>query len=64
MNSNYNVYRKEVVRIVNAKQAALYIKHGAKLVDVYCGYQNTLVCVFEKESTQDLFDRWVKHELD
>lgn len=50
------------VRIVNPKQAYLYMKHGLYPVDIYPGYDVT-VYVFEKTKAQPLFDKWVKHEL-
>lgn len=50
-------------RIINPVQQALYIKHGAKPIDIYCGYDSRLVLVFNKEDTKELFDKWVNHEL-
>ena len=50
-------------RIINPVQQALYVKHGAKPIDIYCGYDSRLVLVFNKEETKELFDKWVNHEL-
>jgi hypothetical protein len=43
------------------KQACLYIKHGAKPLNVY--YDSRIVFVFDKKATSDLFQKWVKYEL-
>ena len=51
-----------VVKIVNMKQAGLYIKHGLKPLDIY--YNGRLVIVFDKEESNPLFTKWLKHELD
>ena len=50
------------VKIVNTKQAGMYIKHGLKPIDLYWGY-NTLVFVFDRNETKELYDLWCKHEL-
>ena len=55
------VMKREVVNIVNLKQASLYIKHGKKPIDVE--YTDRLVFIFDKEDCSLLFDLWCKHEL-
>lgn len=58
----------EMIRIVNSKQAAAYMLHGAKLYDIYATSDyNTgepiLVYLFSKSETKELYDLWLKHEL-
>lgn len=57
-----------VVRIVNPKQAAAYMYHGALLVDVYSSYDpdkdsHVLVYLFNREDTRELYRKWCNHEL-
>ncbi len=67
-NIKYRPYSThDVVRIVNLKQILLYIKHGVFPVDIYTSLddydRDILVCVFLKEETLDVYDKWIKHEL-
>lgn len=52
---------QEVVKIVNMKQAGLYIKHGLKPVNIY--YDNKLIIEFNKNESNPLFTKWLNHEL-
>lgn len=52
---------KEIVKIINPKQAGLYIKHGIKPIDMV--YTDVLVFIFDKEETNKLYQLWLKHEL-
>lgn len=59
---------KGVVRIVNYKQAAAYITHGAELLDIYASrdYETNdplLVYIFDRAKTADLYDKWCDHLL-
>lgn len=58
----------EVVRIINMKQAKLYICNGVYPIDLYSGLDkkgNTvLVMVFLKEQTQEVYDLWKKWMLE
>lgn len=52
--------------ITNPKQAMLYLRNGAKILDIlYCDTKNnTLVFVFEKNQLiKELYSLWNKHEL-
>lgn len=51
-----------VVFIVNTKQAGLYIKNGIELVDIFWS-KNSLVFVFNRDDTKEVYDLWCKHEL-
>ena len=55
-----------VVYISNMRQAQLYLKNGAELIDVL--YTNTkndaLVFVFGRDETRDLYEKWNRHELE
>lgn len=54
----------DTVKIVNQKQATLYIKNGLKPLDIYCSNtEDILVYVFDKKKSKPLFDLWCKHEL-
>lgn len=52
---------RDVVKIVNVKQAGLYIKHGLKPLNIY--YDGKLVIEFDKEESKPLFSKWLNHEL-
>lgn len=52
------------VRIINYIQANKYMKNGVYPIDIYPGYDNKIVFIFLKESTKDLYERWISHELD
>ena len=67
-NIGYRPYNlREVVRIVNLKQILLYIKHGVYPVDIFTSLddydRDILVCVFLKEDTKEVHDKWINHEL-
>lgn len=50
------------IRIVNMQQVYFYLKHGALPVDIYAGFDNRVVVVFDRNATQELYDKWVAHE--
>lgn len=52
----------DTVKIVNTKQAGMYIKHGLQPINLYWN-DNKLVFEFDKQATKPLFDLWCKHEL-
>ena len=59
---------RKAIRILNANQAAAYIKHGMELLDLWLSKDvNTgkpiLVYIFNKEETKEVYDLWCKHEL-
>lgn len=50
------------VRILNPKQAGLYIKNGVKPIDIV--YTDALVFIFERnEKTAELHRKWLNREL-
>ena len=58
----------DVVRIINYKQAAAYMAHGADLLDIYTSKDfktgdPILVYIFNRKDTTRLYDMWCKHEL-
>ena len=58
----------DVVRIVNPKQSAAYLAHGAKLLDVYPSrdfetHLPILVFIYSRKDTQELYDLWCNQEL-
>ena len=63
---NYN--QSEVYRIINQKQAKLYIKSGVYPIDLYTSIDkndnDVIVFVFLREETKDLYQAWLAHELE
>lgn len=58
----------DVVRIVNFRQSAAYMAHGAELLDIYPSKdfktnEPLLVYIFDRKATTSLYDLWCKHEL-
>lgn len=58
----------EVVRIVNMKQALLYIKSGIYPIDIYTSIDDKtnnaiLAMVFLKEDTAEVYKKWCNYEL-
>ncbi|MBU9735059.1 hypothetical protein [Diplocloster agilis] len=53
---------EDTVRIVNTKQAGMYIKHNIPLVDLFWS-RDTLVFVFNREDTKEAYELWCRHEL-
>lgn len=59
---------KEVVRILNMKQAAAFCKYGCKIIDVYDSIdfktgEPIMVILFRKSDTAIPYELWCKHEL-
>lgn len=59
---------KDVVRIVNQKQALLYIKHNVFPIDIYASIDeksgnSVLVMIFLKEDTTEVYKKWCDYEL-
>ena len=58
----------DVVRILNPRQATLYIANGAELLDIYASKDfktndPLLVFIFNRQATTPLYDAWCKREL-
>jgi len=51
------------VFIKDRYQSYLYIKHGAKILDIYADNMDNLVMVFDKEETRELYQKWRNREL-
>ena len=49
--------------ITNPKQAALYIKHGAVLLDLMVDRGDRLVYVFDKDESAPLYKKWKNYQL-
>nr|DAG40781.1 MAG TPA: hypothetical protein [Caudoviricetes sp.] len=49
--------------IMNAKQTALYMKNGIRLLDVLVSKDDKLVYVFDKIDSRDLYRKWMDREL-
>lgn len=55
-----------VVYLSNMRQAQLYMRNGAELLDIlYTQTKNdALVFVFSKSETRELYEKWNNHELE
>ena len=65
-NKRYDLF--SIVKIINLKQIEAYIKNGATVLDIEIGenYKTgnpMVVFYFDRAETQDLYDKWCKHEL-
>ena len=60
-------YVNEVVRIVNPKQMRFYVSNGIYPIDMYVSeddWDNQIVVyIFLREETQDLYQKWINHDL-
>ena len=59
---------KDIVRIINPRQIALYWLNGLSPLDVYPSREfkdnkPILVAIFDKEKSDKLYDRWKNFEL-
>lgn len=55
--------RSDEIKLVNQRQVFLYIKNGLQPIRLECGYEDKLVYVFSRSKSEDLFEKWRKHEL-
>ncbi len=67
-NLNPRVYtQREVCRIVNPKQAKMYIKNKIYPIDLYASCDNDgndiIVYIFLRSETKDVYKAWLSHEL-
>jgi len=53
---------EDTVLIKDPKQQRLYIKHGAKLADIFYS-DDRVIYVFFKNATKELYRKWLAHEL-
>lgn len=53
---------EDTVRIVNTRQAGLYVKNNVPLIDLFWS-RDTLVFVFDREDSKIAYDLWCKHQL-
>lgn len=55
--------RSDEIKLVNQRQVFLYVKNGLQPIRLECGYEDKLVYVFSRSESEELFERWRKHEL-
>ena len=55
--------RSDEIKIVNQKQTFLYVKNGLQPWRLENGYEDKLVYVFSRSKSEELFEKWRKHEL-
>lgn len=53
----------KVCRIRDRWQSFLYLKNGAKPVDIYVDGDDNLVMLFMKDETRELYDAYRKYQL-
>lgn len=53
---------EDTIRIVNTRQAGLYVKHHVPLIDLFWS-KNTLVFVFDRKQSKNAYDLWCQHKL-
>lgn len=55
--------RLNEIKLVNQRQVFLYVKNGLQPIRLECGYEDKLVYVFSRSESEELFEKWRKHEL-
>lgn len=55
--------RSDVIKIVNQRQAYLYVKNSLQPIRLEAGYGDKLVYVFSRSESETLFEKWRNHEL-
>lgn len=59
---NKEYLTENTVKIVNTRQAGLYIKNDIPLVDLFWS-KDALIFVFSREESKVAYDLWCKREL-
>lgn len=54
---------RKSVAVRDRWQQYLYIKNGARLLDIYVSSDENLVMVFDKAATKELYDKYRRYEL-
>ena len=49
------------LKIMNMKQVAFYVSNGVQPKRIEVGYNNKIVFIFDKDSTNNLFTLWLKN---
>lgn len=62
-------YASKVCRVINPKQAALYLKNGLELLDVYYSVdyhsqEPIVVFIFDKAASYPFYELWKERELE
>lgn len=55
--------RFDEIKLVNQRQVFLYVKYGLQPLRLETGYNDKLVYVFSRSQSENLFEKWRKHEL-
>lgn len=55
--------RSDEIKLVNQRQVFLYVKNGLQPIRLECGYEDKIVYVFSRSNSEELFEKWRKHEL-
>lgn len=54
---------KDSIFVKDRYQSFLYVKHGAKPLDLFVDTAENLVMVFDKKETRELYEKYRKYEL-
>lgn len=54
---------RKSVAVRDRWQQYLYIKNGAKLLDIYVSPDENLVMIFDKKDTKELYEKYRRYEL-
>ena len=55
--------RSDEIKLVNQRQVFLYVKNGLQPIRLECGYEDKIVYVFSRSNSEEVFEKWRKHEL-
>ena len=55
--------RSDEIKLVNQRQVFLYVKNGLQPIRLECGYEDKIVYVFSRTNSEELLEKWRKHEL-
>lgn len=52
------------VKIVNPRQAGVYIANGIQPLRLELGYNDRIVFIFNRDATREVYKRWCAHEFE
>lgn len=62
----YDVFDKDIIRILNPRQCAFYVSRSVPILDVRLSTDNIgrpiLVYLFRRSATKEVFDEWCRQK--
>lgn len=62
----YDVFDKDLIRILNPRQSAFYVQNGVPILDVQLSTDNIgrpiLVYIFRRSATKEAFNMWCEQK--